>query len=71
MKDDQRGKAIHSAILDMPEQRRRCVLMTYADGLNIFEIAELLDISVSAVWDHIEMAQVAIFQALQGEGASR
>lgn len=56
---------IEKLIQLLPEKMRACFIMSRIDGLNYAEIAELFDISIRTVEDHIYKAVLLLKKAYQ------
>lgn len=53
-------KAVNAILRDMPEKRRRALVLYRVEGLTLVEVARRLRISRTAVSKHIAKAQIAL-----------
>ncbi len=63
---NERSKALHAALKDLPDQMRRCCILRYERGLKYQEIADLMGISIETVKAHLHQARKRL-TALLGE----
>ena len=53
-------KAVNALLREMPEKRRRALILYRIEGLTLVEVARRLRISRTAVSKHIARAQIAL-----------
>lgn len=63
---NQRSKALHAALQELPDQMRRCCILRYERGLKYQEIATVMGISIETVKAHLHQARKRLM-ALLGE----
>jgi RNA polymerase sigma-70 factor (ECF subfamily) len=54
---NERSKALHAALKDLPDQMRRCCILRYERGLKYKEIAVVMGISIETVKAHLHQAR--------------
>ncbi len=64
--DDARA-LLKAAIRELPERRRQCVVMYYGRGLNLAEIAQVLEVTPSRVSQILTAARAELREMLQDQ----
>jgi RNA polymerase sigma-70 factor (ECF subfamily) len=61
---NQRSKALHDALKELPDQMRRCCILRYERGLKYQEIATVMGISIETVKAHLHQARKRLMDLL-------
>jgi RNA polymerase sigma-70 factor (ECF subfamily) len=61
---NERSKALHAALKELPDQMRRCCILRYERGLKYREIAALMGISIETVKAHLHQARKRLMDLL-------